>query len=65
VQVSEGTFYVWWQLPEGVTAETLLAEAGVAVAPGEGFGDRGAGWGRISLAVGDEVLDAGLARLAP
>ena len=64
VQVSEGTFYVWWQLPDGVTADSLLAEAGVAVAPGEGFGTRGAGWGRISLTVSDEVLERGLERLA-
>ena len=35
----------------------------VAVAPGEGFGSRGAGWARLSLAVTDEVLDTGLERL--
>jgi bifunctional pyridoxal-dependent enzyme with beta-cystathionase and maltose regulon repressor activities len=33
------------------------------VAPGEGFGPRGAGWARISLATPDERLDLGLARL--
>ena len=59
----EGTFFVWFRLPEGMTAERLLAEARVAVAPGEGFGERGAGWARLSLAVTDETLDAGLARL--
>ncbi|MBV8079476.1 MAG: aminotransferase class I/II-fold pyridoxal phosphate-dependent enzyme, partial [Actinobacteria bacterium] len=42
--VSEGTFYVWLRLPEGVTAERLLFEHLVAVAPGEGFGPSGAGW---------------------
>src|SRR5581483_8008573 len=31
--VSEGTFYVWLELPDGVTPETLLAEQRVAVAP--------------------------------
>jgi aminotransferase len=62
---SEGTFYVWLELPEGVTPETLLAEQRVAVAPGEGFGARGAGFARLSLAAGDEALDLGLARLAP
>ena len=36
--VCEGTFYVWLRLPEGSTAEQLLAEQRVAVAPGEGFG---------------------------
>jgi aminotransferase len=59
----EGTFFVWFRLPDGVTAERLLTEARVAVAPGEGFGERGAGWARLSLAVGDETLDEGLARL--
>jgi aminotransferase len=60
---SEGTFFVWFRLPEGLTAETLLLEHRVAVAPGEGFGERGAGNARISLAVGDDVLEAGLQRL--
>jgi len=59
----EGTFFVWFRLPEGVTAERLLADTRVAVAPGEGFGERGAGWARLSLAVSDETLDAGLERL--
>src|SRR5918911_3326369 len=59
----EGTFFVWLRLPEGVTAERLLTETRVAVAPGEGFGERGAGWSRLSLAVSDETLDAGLERL--
>ena len=59
----EGTFFVWFRLPEGMTAERLLTEARVAVAPGEGFGERGTGFARLSLAVTDENLDAGLERL--
>jgi aminotransferase len=59
----EGTFFVWLRLPAGMTAERLLAEARVAVAPGEGFGERGAGRARLSLAVLDETLDAGVERL--
>ena len=59
----EGSFYLWWELPEGLTPELLLAEHRVAVAPGEGFGSRGAGWARLSLAVTDEVLETGLERL--
>ena len=62
---SEGTFFVWFRLPEDVAAEQLLVEHRVAVAPGEGFGPRGAGWARLSLAVSDEALDEGLQRLAP
>jgi aminotransferase len=60
---SQGTFFVWFRLPEEVTVERLLVEHRVAVAPGEGFGARGSGWARLSLAVTDENLDLGLARL--
>ena len=60
---SEGTFFVWFRLPDGVTADQLLVDHRVAVAPGEGFGARGAGWARLSLAVSDELLDRGLERL--
>jgi aminotransferase len=60
---SDGTFFIWFRLPDGVTADRLLAEHRVAVAPGEGFGTRGAGWARLSLAVSDELLDSGLERL--
>ena len=60
---SEGTFFVWFRLPEGLTVDRLLAEHRVALAPGEGFGARGAGWARLSLAVADETLDRGLERL--
>jgi aminotransferase len=59
---AEGSFYLWWELPDDLTPERLL-EHRVAVAPGEGFGPRGAGWARLSLAVTDEVLETGLERL--
>ena len=61
--VPEGTFYEWWRLPDGLDAATLLARHRVAVAPGEGFGARGAGWARLSLAVRDEDIAEGAARL--
>jgi aminotransferase len=59
----EGTFYMWLELPEGVTFESLLTEHRVVLAPGEGFGPSGAGWARLSLAVSDETLELGLERL--
>jgi aminotransferase len=62
--VCEGTFFVWLRLPDGLTAERLLAEHRVAVAPGEGFGPSGAGWARLSLAVSDEAIALGAERLA-
>lgn len=60
---SEGTFFVWFRLPDGLSAARLLEEHRVAVAPGEGFGSRGAGWARLSLATPDDRLDLGLERL--
>ncbi len=62
--VCEGTFFIWFRLPDGLTAERLLREQRVAVAPGEGFGESGAGWVRLSLSVADEVLETGVERLA-
>jgi L-glutamine---4-(methylsulfanyl)-2-oxobutanoate aminotransferase len=59
----DGTFFVWLRLPGDWPCERLLEEARVALAPGEGFGARGRGHARLSLAVPDETLDAGLARL--
>jgi aminotransferase len=64
VAPAEGSFYVWWRLPAGLDAARLLADARVGVAPGEGFGARGAGWARLSLAVVDEDLAEGAERLS-
>jgi aminotransferase len=64
IDAPEGTFYAWWRPPEGLTAERLLRERRVAVAPGEGFGARGRGWVRLSLAVADAEVEAGTERLA-
>jgi aminotransferase len=64
LQPPEGTFYAWWRLPDGLTTDRLLAEQRVAVAPGEGFGARGAGYARLSLALDDADLVEGVARLA-
>ena len=61
---SEGTFFVWIRLPEGLTAERLLVEHRVAVAPGEGFGPSGAGWARLSLATPDRAIEEAADRLA-
>ncbi len=62
--VCEGTFFVWVRLPDGLSAERLLEEHRVAVAPGEGFGPSGAGWARLSLAVDDATIDLAAERLA-
>ena len=59
----EGTFYAWWRLPAGLTVERLRDEARVGVAPGLGFGVRGRGWARLSLAVPDDDLAEAAERL--
>jgi aminotransferase len=64
VAPAEGSFYVWWRLPRGLDPARLLADARVGVAPGEGFGDCGAGWARLSLAVADEDLAEAAQRLS-
>jgi aminotransferase len=61
--VCDGTFFVWLRLPEGLTAQRLLEEHRVAVAPGEGFGPSGAGWARLSLAVDEATSELGAERL--
>src|SRR3954471_20207078 len=64
IDLPEGSFYAWWRLPEGLTPERVIAEARVGVAPGEGFGSRGAGWARMSLATPDADIEEAAERLA-
>jgi LL-diaminopimelate aminotransferase len=49
----QGTFYVWVPVPRGMTAAALatrcLKEAGVVVTPGNGFGEAGEGYIRLTL----------------
>ena len=48
----------------GPDGQRLLREHRIGVAPGEGFGARGAGWVRLSYALADEDLEEGARRLA-
>jgi L-glutamine---4-(methylsulfanyl)-2-oxobutanoate aminotransferase len=64
IDLPEGSFYAWWRLPAGLTAERLIADARVGVAPGEGFGSRGAGWARMSLATPEADIAEAAERLA-
>jgi LL-diaminopimelate aminotransferase len=63
-----GSCYVWAAVPEGHTstsfADRLLDEAGVFVAPGSGYGERGEGFVRFSLTVPDDRLAEAMDRLA-
>jgi LL-diaminopimelate aminotransferase len=62
-----GSCYVWAPVPEGETstgfADRLLDEAGVFVAPGNGYGERGEGYVRLSLTVPDDRLVEAMDRL--
>jgi len=59
-QVPPGSFFAWMPVPAGYTSESfadiLLTKSGVAVAPGNGFGNFGEGYVRIGLLVEEERL---------
>ena len=62
-----GSCYVWVPVPQGQSsasfAARLLDEAGVVVAPGNGYGDGGEGYVRFSLTVPDDRLAEAMDRL--
>jgi LL-diaminopimelate aminotransferase len=63
-----GSCYVWAPVPDGDTstsfANRLLDRAGVFVAPGNGYGERGEGCVRFSLTVPDDRLSEAMDRIA-
>jgi LL-diaminopimelate aminotransferase len=63
----DATFYLWLPVPDGYTsvsfAARVLDEAAVNVTPGNGFGEHGEGYFRVSLTVPDIRLDEALERL--
>ena len=63
-----GSCYVWAPVPDGETstsfANRLLDSAGVFVAPGNGYGERGEGYVRFSLTVPDDRLSEAMERIA-
>lgn len=65
---SDGTFFLWIRLPEGVDDVTfvgdLLREKYVALIPGSTFGQEGRGFVRLSLVSEVSVLLEGAKRLA-
>ncbi|MFA9415600.1 pyridoxal phosphate-dependent aminotransferase [Natrinema sp. HArc-T2] len=64
---AKGAFYCFPEVPEGFTAEEfaeeVLREQGVAVVPGDVFGDVGEGHLRVSYATGLEDLRRALNRI--
>ncbi|MFV0421576.1 LL-diaminopimelate aminotransferase [Oleidesulfovibrio sp.] len=67
-RVPEASLYVWANVPEGYTSSEfvtrVLQETGVVMTPGNGFGDAGEGYFRISLTVNDERLEEAVSRIA-
>ena len=62
-----GTFYVWCPVPRGQTSSALamrcLTEAGVVVTPGNGFGESGEGYIRLTLCSPSDRLREAVDRL--
>ena len=65
--VPKATFYLWVRTPKGLSssqfAGRILQETGVVLTPGNGFGDHGEGYFRISLTVREERLQEALDRI--
>ncbi|MEA2645741.1 MAG: LL-diaminopimelate aminotransferase [Chloroflexota bacterium] len=63
----DATFYLWLPVPDGFTsvsfATHVLDEAAVNLTPGNGFGEHGEGYFRVSLTVPDDRFDEALERL--
>jgi len=68
VEAPKATFYLWIEVPKGYsstrTTAHLLERAGIVTTPGNGFGDPGEGFFRISLTVPEERLEEAVARLS-
>ena len=64
----KASLYVWTRIPEGFTSAEftalLLDEADIVVTPGNGYGEYGEGYIRLSLTINDEDMAKGLARLS-
>lgn len=63
----KATFYVWFEVPEGVSskdyASKILTETGIVVTPGNGFGNHGEGYIRVSITIAKERLIEAVERL--
>ena len=63
----EATFYIWFEVPSGITssefASRLLEEAGIVVTPGNGFGEYGEGYARISVTFSTERIKQAAERI--
>lgn len=64
----EATFYVWFEVPEGMTSSEfssrMLNEAAVVVTPGNGFGAHGEGYARVSVTFDTGRIEEAAERIA-
>ncbi len=64
----DATFYVWFEVPQGMTSSDfcarMLSEAGVVVTPGNGFGDCGEGYARVSVTFDTARIEQAAERIA-
>ena len=64
----KASLYVWTRVPQGFSSAEftakLLDEANIVVTPGNGYGQYGEGYIRLSLTIGDDDMERGLERLA-
>lgn len=67
VYSSTATFYLWVKNPKGLSSKDVsimfLKEAGIVVTPGNGFGEYGEGYFRISLTAPDEKIEEAVNRI--
>ncbi len=67
VEVPRAAFYVWVTVPAGYTSASftahLLEKAGIVTTPGNGFGQEGEGYIRMTLTTPQERLAEAVARL--
>jgi LL-diaminopimelate aminotransferase len=67
VILPKATFYLWLPVPQGMTSlgftTHLLEQAGIVTIPGNGLGEPGEGYVRLSLTVPQERLQEALERL--
>lgn len=63
----KATFYVWFEVPEGYTSSSfaakLLEDSGIIVTPGNGFGEHGEGFARISITIDTSRIGQAVERL--
>ncbi|MEC8749851.1 MAG: LL-diaminopimelate aminotransferase [Chloroflexota bacterium] len=68
VVVPKAALYLWCKVPEGYNSasftELLLEQCNVVVTPGNGYGEYGEGYVRLSLTTPDDLVDEGVKRIS-